>query len=504
MNLKRLVRIPLIALSLVAIFSAPNAVAAEITGIGIQMFDLQGTSLYARYCLKGSATVHFQAPINTTSTITDSSGKVFSTKTSQWGSSGAASAPGDCSSFNYAYDEIKSGFIPGSTYTLTVNSEIEGASYSVTKSFTISGGSSAGTESFTNAPAVGGFAVVHPDGHVCGVIVGSIEYFGGNNRTMTSEYMGCPIGARIILQTTQSASGNVAGYHGDGSNGQPGVTYDSTSNSFTVSSNSGSSNSTANTEVVLVIKDGIATDSSGRSFNTGTGVSAETKLSPSQYTNLVSESNRIAKASSQQLVARNKSKELAIQTPGLERCVDWEGSLERGTECSKMAVGSVSESETQTVISRSITNTIIESQKDILVTDSSTAISDSATVTVTVKAKNDYDRDILKISPAEIEGSSKEVIQYSKQIEEKARVVNLLQGVLIRFDAIKGSSSAKQVALPSTARFEEKAISESPIICKIEGNNVVKLQKGLCGFTYTLTSTETGNSFTVRKSITFR
>ena len=48
MNLKRLVRIPLIALSLVAIFSAPNAVAAEITGIGIQMFDLQGTSLYAR------------------------------------------------------------------------------------------------------------------------------------------------------------------------------------------------------------------------------------------------------------------------------------------------------------------------------------------------------------------------------------------------------------------------------------------------------------------------
>jgi len=503
MNLKRLVRIPLIALSLSIIIPAPNAMAADITGIGIQMFDLQSTSLYARYCLKGSATVHFQAPINTTSTITDSAGKIFSSKTSQWGS-GASSAPGDCSSFNYAYDEIKSGFIPGSTYTLTVHSEIEGATYSVTKSFTISGGSSAGTESFTNAPAVGGFAVVHPDGHVCGVIVGSIEYFGGNNRTMTSEYMGCPIGARIILQTTQSESGNVAGYHGDGSNGQSTVTYDTNSNSFVVSNNSGNSISTAKTEVVLVIKEGVATDSSGRSFNTGTGVTAETKLSPTQYVNLVSESNRIAKAISQQLVARNKSKELALQTPGLERCVIWQGSLERGTECSKLARGSVSANETQTVTSRSIANTIIESEKGILVTDSSTASSESVTATVNVKAKNDYEKNILKISPAEIKGSSKEIIQYFEQIDETSRVVNLLQNLLIRFDSIKGTSSVKQVSLPSTMKFEELAVSDSPLICKIEGNKLVRLKKGVCEFSYTLTSTDTGNSFTVYKSITFR
>ena len=354
------------------------------------------------------------------------------------------------------------------------------------------------------AEEVGGFAVVHPDGHVCGVIVGSIAYFGGNDRTMESEFMGCPIGARIIFQTKASETGNVAGYHGGGSNGQTEVTYDSNSNSFAVSNSSGNSDSTVKTEVVLVIKDGIATDSSGRSFNTGTGVSAETKLSPSQYANLVSESNRIAKAISQQLTARIKSKELAIQTPGLERCVIWQGSLESGTECSKVNVVSVSVNETQTVTSRSIANTIIESQKGILVTDSSTAGSDSVTAIVVIKAKNDFDKDVLTVSPTEIEGSSKEVLQYSKQIQETARAVDLLQGVLTRFDAIKSTGSTKQVALPTTPRFEEQAITGSPTVCKIEGSKVVRLQKGVCEFTYTFTSTSTGNSFTVTKSITFR
>lgn len=87
----------------------------------------------------------------------------------------------------------------------------------------------------SHAEEVGGFAVVHPDGHVCGVIVGSIAYFGGNDRVMGSEYMGCPVGARIIFQTKASETGNVAGYHGTGSNGQTTVTYDDTSKSFTVS-----------------------------------------------------------------------------------------------------------------------------------------------------------------------------------------------------------------------------------------------------------------------------
>ena len=60
--------------------------------------------------------------------------------------------------------------------------------------------------------AVGGFAVVNPEtGVVHGVIVGSIEYFGGNDRTMGHEYMGCPAGCLIVQQSTADQNGNVAG-----------------------------------------------------------------------------------------------------------------------------------------------------------------------------------------------------------------------------------------------------------------------------------------------------
>lgn len=75
--------------------------------------------------------------------------------------------------------------------------------------------------------AVGGFAVVNPEtGVVHGVIVGSIEYFGGNNRTMGHEYMGCPAGCLIIQQSTSDQNGNVAGVAG------PNVTYNQDRNVF--------------------------------------------------------------------------------------------------------------------------------------------------------------------------------------------------------------------------------------------------------------------------------
>ena len=77
--------------------------------------------------------------------------------------------------------------------------------------------------------AVGGFAVVNPEtGVVHGVIVGSIEYFGGNDRTMGHEYMGCPAGCLIVQQSTSDQNGNVAGIHG------PNVTYNDNRNVFQV------------------------------------------------------------------------------------------------------------------------------------------------------------------------------------------------------------------------------------------------------------------------------
>ena len=77
--------------------------------------------------------------------------------------------------------------------------------------------------------AVGGFAVVNPEtGVVHGVIVGNIDYFSGNNRTMGSEYMGCSAGCLIVQQSTADQNGNVAGIHG------PNVTYNDNRNVFQV------------------------------------------------------------------------------------------------------------------------------------------------------------------------------------------------------------------------------------------------------------------------------
>ena len=111
---------------------------------------------------------------------------------------------------------------------------------------------------------LGGYAVIHPDGHVCGVIVGN-AYFGNNDRTMTSEYMGCPVGSPIIFQTKPSPTGNVAGWHGSN------VTY--SSGVFTIT-NSG--------QVAMTISDGIATDSTGRMWDTGSGATlrAATVITP--------------------------------------------------------------------------------------------------------------------------------------------------------------------------------------------------------------------------------
>jgi hypothetical protein len=231
-----------------------------VTGIGMNMFDLQGTALYARYCIQGSGNVTWSGSIKTTSIIRDAAGKVFSEKTSQWGTDGFASGmPGDCST-SYAYDEIKSGFIPGNTYTLTVNSTVAGATHSLTKSFTIAGGSLPGTTSEyqPNPSGLGGYAVVHPDGRVCGVIVGN-SYFEGNDKTMTTSYMGCPVGSRVIFQTKPSPSGNVSGWHG------PDVFY--FNGIFVLGSGT-------------TISNGIATDTNGRVWDTGSGATIKAGTAP--------------------------------------------------------------------------------------------------------------------------------------------------------------------------------------------------------------------------------
>ena len=104
--------------------------------------------------------------------------------------------------------------------------------------------------SATATTGLGGYAVIHPDGHVCGVIVANGSDPFGNGGVMTTEYMGCPVGALIIFQTKPSPSGNVAGWHGLD------VIY--RNGSFTLSGGT-------------TISNGIATDPNGRVWDTGSG-----------------------------------------------------------------------------------------------------------------------------------------------------------------------------------------------------------------------------------------
>jgi hypothetical protein len=105
---------------------------------------------------------------------------------------------------------------------------------------------------------LGGYAVIHPNGKVCGVIVATSADPFGNGGTMPIEYMGCPSGSRIIFQTTASSTGNVAGWHGEN------VTYNG--NEFEIK-NGRSDTATVQTK----IQGGIATDSDGRIWDTGSG-----------------------------------------------------------------------------------------------------------------------------------------------------------------------------------------------------------------------------------------
>ena len=107
-------------------------------------------------------------------------------------------------------------------------------------------------------PGGGGYAVVHEDGHICGVIAGN-SYFANNDKVMGSAYAECPAGSRIIFQMKQSSNGNSFGVQGSD------VTY--SNGVFTWGT--------------TTIKDGIATDKDGRIWDTGSNAVIATAVVPS-------------------------------------------------------------------------------------------------------------------------------------------------------------------------------------------------------------------------------
>ncbi len=141
------------------------------------------------------------------------------------------------------------GSLPSSVDTSTSTPSVD------TRTTTPSVDTRTTTPAPTQNSGTGGYAVVHPDGHVCGVIVANSSDPYGNGGTMPQEYMGCPAGSRIVFQTRPSSDGNVAGVHGQN------VVYNN--GVFTVV---GSDSRTATT-----IVNGVATDSSGRRYDAGSG-----------------------------------------------------------------------------------------------------------------------------------------------------------------------------------------------------------------------------------------
>lgn len=350
---------------------------------------------------------------------------------------------------------------------------------------------------------LGGYAVVHPDGHVCGVIVATSTDPFGNGGTMPIEYMGCPVGSRIIFQTKADPdTGNVAGYHGS----SPGtsVQYDDSTNSFSISNsaprNSGSTTSpAAPTKVTLIIKDGIATDASGRSFSTGNGVSATTTLSQEQFQQLVTETSRIESAQNQRQLALNQARVLAAQTPGIERCVSWSGYLENGQECA-----TATSSDSATVQVKSVSNSLSgNDSRTVLNIGSDSATVTSESITVNVKPLNGYVAPIINSEAVEIEGSASKVSGLALKIEPDPKTSTDIDKSLRKLESLRSVTASSSIKLPNAKLSKESAVSQTPNVCSISGIQVIRSGKGLCTVSYTITS-EAGNTYTTEKTFTFR
>jgi hypothetical protein len=149
---------------------------------------------------------------------------------------------------------------------------------------------------------LGGYAVVHPSGRVCGVIVATSADPYGNGGTMPVEYMGCPAGSKIVFQTKPSPSGNVAGWHGEN-------VYYNGSEFLIKSSNNDSST------VQTTIQSGVATDSNGRVWDTGSGATIKPGITPISDTRTVTVDTQTATMDSKTATTSSTGTSSSDSTP---------------------------------------------------------------------------------------------------------------------------------------------------------------------------------------------
>jgi hypothetical protein len=364
-----------------------------------------------------------------------------------------------------------------------------------------------------NAPAQAencGWAMVDVDGKSLGVSVGDCagnfwrewQALGIIDGTFINA--GCKMPCRYVIQTREDPlTGNVVGYNG--SAGGISVQYDGKTNSFSVSNSTPTSNSsnpnvaTPPPTITLIIKDGVATDTSGRSYDVGSGLSTSTTLSQAQFQQLVTETSRIDNAKNQRQIALEKARSLAIQTPGLERCVSWSGYLENGQECA-----TATSSDSATVQTKSASNSLSNSDSQTVLnfgTESSTVSSDS--VTVNVKPLNNYAAPKINSESVEIEGSASKVSSLALKIETNLKTGTDIDKSLRKLESLRTITASSSIKLPDSKLTKESVASLTPEVCSVAGIQISRSSKGTCKVSYTLTS-EAGNTYTTEKTFTFR
>ena len=360
-----------------------------------------------------------------------------------------------------------------------------------------------------------GWAMVNVDGVSGAVLVGDCagSFLAEWDRLGLTEGVfinyGCKLPCRFVIQTLASETGNVAGYSSSFESSN--VTYDSQNNSFTVtqpeaSSQSGGTQLPTPSRVVMVIKDGIATDSSGRSFSTGTGISTTTTLSQEQYSLLVSETNRLDNAAAQKSLALTKSRILALETPGLERCVKWFGYLEKGEECSL-----ATSSDSTSLLSHSLSSSIAsDTATAIISVDTGTSVianSDTATglvpLSIAVKPGIENADPKLEVTVVNVIANAKEVVKISAKVESDKAFSIDVEKYINKLVAIAAETNLSKFKLPSSRLSEESSVSLTPLVCSVEGLLVQKKSKGVCSISYTIVP-PSGNTYTVEKTFTFK
>ena len=281
----------------------------------------------------------------------------------------------------------------------------------------------------------GGYAVIHPDGHVCGVTVSNGAFVFNSSGTMPIEYMGCPIGSALVFQTKPSPSGNVAGWHGTNILYSDGIFY-----------------ITSNGKVSTTIKDGIATDSDGRVWDTGSG---------------------------------------ATITPA------------------KVEIRPVS-NETNTVIVSTNSNQVETVTTTSTVTTEKTTLISSEETTTTTNSSNGLSASSLKIESGdspntkEVTGTSSDIKQVVKVITVASQEVKAITSLVNSLDTLKQpSSKSTAVLLPKSTRVEESAVSQTPQVCTVVGMTVKSLQKGTCVIVYSV-SDSAGNVYNTTKTLEFK